>query len=333
MGENNENKTLAEAVREGFARQEAEEQAQREVEAGVVPNEGAAPVDTPQTEAAPAPAAEAQPEPVINPAIPDVTAPANAPAPAQETAQPQVPNMLQYLMQRLQAAETANAQLQAQVQQAQATVQDQSQAAQNALDTATNQPSITVPVLDFNELQYDDDQTRAQKMSEWQNAMVQQISDAVSKQYAGQLAPIREDWENKRKIAEQEAARQTIWGDSRFADFKDRDEQIQRILNANPELQQLGANRSYLVGGLMARGLDYRPNPTPEEIVKMVQNSPEAQKMLDQQRAQTIADRNQQIPTIQPSSGMATANAIPDAVPKTKDDLYRMAAERLGGAR
>ena len=329
MGEQNENKTLAEAIREGFARQEAAEQAQGETQVDTAQAE--TPVENPAPEAEAAPEVQAQPETVVNPNIPDVTAPAQAQATAPEPAQPQVPNMMQYLMQRLQAAEQANAQLQAQMQQAQATVQDQSQAAQNALDTAMNQPTITVPVLDFNEMQYDDDATRAQKMQDWQNAMVQQISDAVSKQYAGQLAPIREDYENKRRIAEQEAARQTIWGDSRFADFKDRDEQIQRILNANPELQQLGANRSYLVGGLMARGLDYKPNPSPEELVKMVQNSPEAQRMLDQQRAQTIADRNQQIPTIQPSSGMATANAIPDAVPKTKDDLFRMAAQRLGG--
>lgn len=329
MGEQNENKTLAEAIREGFARQEAEEQAQGETPVDTAQAE--TPVETPAPEAEAAPEVQAQPETVVNPNIPDVTAPAQAQAPAPEPAQSQVPNMMQYLMERLRAAEQANAQLQAQMQQAQATVQDQSQAAQNALDTAMNQPTITVPVLDFNEMQYDDDATRAQKMQDWQNAMVQQISDAVSKQYAGQLAPIREDYENKRRIAEQEAARQTIWGDSRFADFKDRDEQIQRILNANPELQQLGANRSYLVGGLMARGLDYKPNPSPEELVKMVQNSPEAQRMLDQQRAQTIADRNQQIPTIQPSSGMATANAIPDAVPKTKDDLFRMAAQRLGG--
>jgi len=332
MGEQNENRTLAEAIREGFARQEAAEQAQGETPVEAVPAETQAPDAMPEAEAAPAPAAEPPVQTVqnINPDIPDVT---GTPAPAPEPAQPQVPNMMQYLMERLRAAETANAQLQAQFQQAQATVQDQSQAAQNALETAMNQPSITVPVLDFNEMQYDDDATRAQKMQDWQNAMVQQISDAVSKQYAGQLAPIREDYENKRRIAEQEAARQTIWGDSRFADFKDRDEQIQRILNANPELQQLGANRSYLVGGLMARGLDYRPNPTPEEIVKMVQNSPEAQKMLDQQRAQRIADRNQQIPTIQPSSGLATANAIPENTPKTKDDLYRMTAERLGASR
>jgi len=323
MGENNE-KTLAEVIREGFARQEAEEQAaQGEAPVEAASAEGQAPVDA---QAAPqeAPAQpEAQP---VNQNIPEVLPQQQTPAPAQA----QAPNMMQYLMERLKAAEAQNAQLMQQFQQAQATVRDQSQVAQNALETATNQPSVTVPVLDFNEMQYDDDQTRAQKMQDWQNAMVAQISDAVQRQYAGQLQPIREDWENQRRIAEEEAARQTIWADSRFSDFKGRDEKIRQILNANPEIAALGANKSYLVGGLMARGMDYNPNPSPEDIVRMVQNSPEAQKMLDTQRAQQIAERNQQVPTIQPSSGMATANAIPDNTPQSMDELRRRAAQRFG---
>lgn len=330
MGENNENKTLADVIREGFARQEAEQAAQGEAQVDAAQAENPAPVagaEAPAEEQAPAqPEQPAQP---VNQDIPEVL-PQSQPAPAPAQAQPGGVNMMQYLMQRLQAAEAQNAQLAQQIQQAQATVQDQSKAAQNAIDTATNQPSVTVPVLDFNEMQYDDDATRSRKMQDWQNAMVQQISDAVTRQYAGQLQPIREDWENQRRIAEEEAARQTIWADSRFSDFKDRDEKIRQILNANPEIAQLGANKSYLVGGLMARGMDYNPNPSPEDIVRMVQNSPEAQKMLDTQRAQQIAERNQQIPTIQPSSGMATANAIPDNTPQTMDELRRRAAQRFG---
>jgi len=325
MGENNE-KTLAEVIREGFARQEAEEQAaQGEAPVEAAPVEGQAPVDA-QNAPQEAPEAPVQPEQPVNQNIPEVLPQQQTPAPAQA----QAPNMMQYLMERLKAAEAQNAQLMQQFQQAQATVQDQSQVAQNALETATNQPSVTVPVLDFNEMQYDDDATRAQKMQDWQNAMVQQISDAVQRQYAGQLQPIREDWENQRRIAEEEAARQTIWADSRFSDFKGRDEKIRQILSANPEIAALGANKSYLVGGLMARGMDYNPNPSPEDVVRMVQNSPEAQKMLDTQRAQQIAERNQQVPTIQPSSGMATANAIPDNTPQSMDELRRRAAQRFG---
>jgi hypothetical protein len=238
--------------------------------------------------------------------------------------------MMQYLIQRLQQAEAQNAQLMAQAQQAQQTVQEQSQAAQGAVEMATSQPSVTIPVLDFNEMQYDDDETRARKMADWQNAMVQQISDSVARQYAGQLQPIKEDWEAKRKAAERESARQAIWGDSRFTDFKDRDERIQQIINANPELQGMDPNRSYLMGGMIARGLDYNPNPTAEQLVQWVQANPDAQRMLDQQRAQAVADRNQQIPTVLPSSGLNTANAIPESIPQSMDDVRDRMAKRFG---
>ena len=299
-----------------------------------IPVEGQAPVDAPADQgAAPveqAPAEQAA-QPTVNPNIPEVIPSAQPePAPAPQQAQTPGNGMMQYLIQRLQQAEAQNAQLMAQAQQAQQTVQEQSQAAQGAVEMATSQPSVTIPVLDFNEMQYDSDEDRARKMQEWQNAMVQQISDSVARQYAGQLQPIKEDWEAKRRAAERESARQTIWGDSRFSDFKDRDERIQQIINANPELQNMDANRSYLMGGMIARGLDYNPTPTAEQLVQWVQANPDAQRMLDQQRAQAVADRNQQIPTIQPSSGLNTANAIPESIPQSMDDVRDRMAKRFG---
>lgn len=296
-----------------------------------VPAENPTPVDATADEtAAPAPAEAAPAEqPTVNPNIPEVV-PQSQPEPAPAQAQAPGNGMMQYLIQRLQQAEAQNAQLMQQVGQARQTVQEQSQAAQGAMETAMNQPSINIPVLDFNEMQYDDDATRAQKMADWQNAMVQQISDAVARQYAGQLEPIKEDWEAKRKAAERESARQTIWGDSRFQDFKDRDERIQQIINANPELQGMDPQRSYLMGGMIARGLDYNPTPTAEQLVQWVQANPDAQRMLDQQKAQAIADRNQQIPTILPSSGLSTANAIPESIPQSMDDVRDRMAKRFG---
>ena len=323
MGENDE-RTMQERV---AARLMASEPQNTDEE---IAAENPVPVDGPvDAEAAPAEPAPAEQPPAVNPNIPEVI-PQSQPEPAPQQAPAPGTGMMQYLIQRLQQAEAQNAQLMAQAQQAQQTVQEQSQAAQGAVEMATNQPSITIPVLDFNEMQYDDDETRARKMADWQNAMVQQISDSVARQYAGQLQPIKEDWEAKRKAAERKSARQAIWGDSRFSDFKDRDERIQQIINANPELQNMDANRSYLMGGMIARGLDYNPTPTAEQLVQWVQANPDAQRMLDQQRAQAVADRNQQIPTIQPSSGLNTANAIPESIPQTMDDVRDRMAKRFG---
>lgn len=324
MGEQDERTAMQERIAARLM--ENEPQTQNEE----IPAEDQAPVDAPAAEAAaPAEAAPAEQPRAVNPNIPEVI-PQSQPEPAPAPQQAPGAGMMQYLIQRLQQAEAQNAQLMAQVGQAQQTVQEQSQAAQGAVEMATSQPSVTIPVLDFNEMQYDDDETRARKMADWQNAMVQQISDSVARQYAGQLQPIKEDWEAKRKAAERESARQAIWGDSRFTDFKDRDERIQQIINANPELQSMDPNRSYLMGGMIARGLDYNPTPTAEQLVQWVQANPDAQRMLDQQKAQAVADRNQQIPTVLPSSGLNTANAIPESIPQSMDDVRDRMAKRFG---
>jgi hypothetical protein len=326
MGEQDERLAMQERIAARLMENEPQNAQNEEI-----PAEDQAPVDAPADQgAAPAPAEAAPAEqPTVNPNIPEVI-PQSQPEPAPQQAPAPGAGMMQYLIQRLQQAEAQNAQLMAQAQQAQQTVQEQSQAAQGAVEMATSQPSVTIPVLDFNEMQYDDDETRARKMADWQNAMVQQISDSVARQYAGQLQPIKEDWEAKRKAAERESARQAIWGDSRFTDFKDRDERIQQIINANPELQNMDPNRSYLMGGMIARGLDYNPNPTAEQLVQWVQANPDAQRMLDQQKAQAVADRNQQIPTVLPSSGLNTANAIPESIPQSMDDVRDRMAKRFG---
>lgn len=245
------------------------------------------------------------------------------PQPAMQGAQDGNAEMIRFLMAQLQQAQAQNQQLAAQVQQAQGTVQQQSEAAQTAIDGAMSQPSVTVPVLDFNELQYVDDETRNRMVGEWQNNLIRSVTDAVAAQYASQLAPIREDYEAKQRIADANAAKSTLYGDPRFSDFRDRDAQIEKILGSTPEISGMDADRRYLIAGLMARGLDYKPQPSAEDLVKMVQANPDAMRMLDTERARTIADRNGQIPTILPSSGLGTANAVPDNVPKSKDDLRR----------
>lgn len=312
--------SLREAIEQGFNRVEQEEAAEAQ---------GAAPAQEEPAPAAEAETAQQVPAQAPNPdPVPEVTGadPAQAPASGANA----TGGMMQFLMAQIQQLQAQNAQLAQQVQQAQGTVQEQSQLAQNAVDTAAAQPTINVPVLDFNEMQYDDDETRARKMADWQNAMVQVISDQVDRQRAGQLQPIIEDWQRNKRIAEDEAAKAEIWGDSRFAGFKDRDAQIQQIIGANKEFDGMEAKRKYLLAGLIDRGLNQSATPTAEEIANLYRNSPDAQRIIDSERARTIAERNNQIPTIQPSSGLSTANAIPDEAPKTKNDLWRRTDEIFG---
>lgn len=341
MGEQEERVplTLQEAIANGFQRTDGMNSAEMDAEnnGGMAPGgiagevqahaaqEAAMQGGAPMEGAGQAPAPDAQAHDGQTPGQDPAQAPAGQ-APAGQVAGQSLtgqPGMVQFLMQQLQAQQAQNQALMQQLNQARGMVEEQNGAAGEALASALNQPSVTVPVLDFNELQYDDDATRERKMQEWQSAMVQNITDAVARQYAGQLEPIREDLEARRRAADEEAARQHIWADSRFGDFRDRDEQIQKILAANHEFDGMPADRRYLMGGLIARGMDYKPAPGTEDLVRMVQENPEAMRMLDSARARAVADRNQTVPTIMPSSGYAQANAIPDDAPKTKEDLFR----------
>lgn len=337
MGENNNNLTLREAIEQGFAAENNNPAFMPQIpETGAGVPSGEAP-QAADTAAAPAPDAAMQTQIPFDTGVQEGAAPSETaavpteqplqaanPAPAAD----QTSQMFQIMMAQMQQLQAQNAQLQQALSQAQGTVQEQSRAAEGAMDSAMTQPTVTVPVLDFNELQYDDDATRAKKTADWQAALTASIRDSVEKQYADQIAPIIAEYQAKIRETEAARAKDQLYGDPRFADFRDRDAQIEHILSTVPELGGLSPDKRYLLGGMIARGMAYQSQPTAEDLVRQVQANPDALRMLDTERARTIADRNGQIPTILPSSGMSSANAIPDEIPKDMNDMR----ERIAAA-
>ena len=272
-------------------------------------------------------------DPGMGAPAPDYTGavPAAAPEPAQAAPADSTAQLMQMMMAQMRELQAQNAQLQQQVQVQQGAMQEQSQAAEGAMDAAMTQPQINIQMPDFSAWQYEDDETRERHMREWQESLVQSTRDATAAQLMAQFGPMMQEFEANRKAAENAAAKSRVYGDSRFSDFQGRDAQIEKILAADPVFSNMDADRRYLYGGLMARGLEYSPNPTAEQIVQMAKANPDALRMLDAERARTIADRNGQIPTIMPSSGMGTANAIPEDTPKNKDELHRKIVGMLTG--
>lgn len=341
MGENNNNLTLREAIEQGFAAENNNPAFMPQIpETGAGVPAGEAP-QAADAAAAPVQDASTQTQIPFDTGAPNDGTPAEASAvpqeqPAQAANPAQGPDqssqMFQIMMEQMRQLQAQNAQLQQALSQAQGTVQEQSRAAEGAMDNAMTQPTVTVPILDFNELQYDDDATRTQKLTDWQNALTASIRDSVEQQYAGQIAPIIAEYQAKIRESETARAKDQLYGDPRFADFRDRDAQIEHILSTVPELGGLSPDKRYLLGGMIARGMAYQSQPTAEDLVRQVQANPDALRMLDTERARTIADRNGQIPTIMPSSGMSTANAIPDEIPKDMNDMRdRIAAAMRRG--
>lgn len=220
-------------------------------------------------------------------------------------------------------------------------MQQQSQAAESAImGQFSPQPSPETqheaediaPTLDFASMRYMSEDEQAQKMAEWQQSVVDYAIKKATESVQKEIAPVRDEYEAKRRIAEADAAKATIYADPRFASFRERDADIERILSATPALNGADAATRYMLGGLIDRGLNYlQPKEmTTEELVQKALASPEVMKALETKRAAEIQKQNAEVPTIAPSSGTANASPIPESRPKDANELRERAFKRFG---
>ena len=220
-------------------------------------------------------------------------------------------------------------------------MQQQSQAAECAImgqfapqpaPEAQQEAEDIAPTLDFAGMRYMSEDEQAQKMAEWQQSVVDYAIKKATASVQQEIAPVRDEYEAKRRIAEADAAKATIYADPRFASFRDRDADIERILSTTPALNGADAATRYMLGGLIDRGLNYlQPKEmTTEELVQKALASPEVMKALETKRATEIQKQNAEVPTIAPSSGTANASPIPENRPKDANELRERAFRRFG---
>lgn len=283
-----------------------------------------------------------QTEPESQAAAPDVD------VPPRETAtdnvppanQPQPTNQSSDLMMLVQQLMAQNQQLQAQLQQTSNAMQQQSQAAENgimsqftpdAAPQAQQTAEDVAPTLDFASMRYMSEEEQAQRMADWQQSVVDYAIRRATEAARSEIAPVRDEYEAKRRIAENDAAKATIYADPRFASFRDRDADIERIIAATPALNGVDAATRYMLGGLIDRGMsNLQPHEiTTEELVQKALASPEVLKALETKRATEIQKQNAEIPTIAPSSGTGNASPIPESKPKSFEDIRERAMRRF----
>lgn len=251
------------------------------------------------------------------------------------------PNQNYDMMQLVQQLMAQNQQLQAQLQQTGAAMQQQSQAAEGAImgqfapqpaPEAQQEAEDIAPTLDFAGMRYMSEDEQAQKMAEWQQSVVDYAIRRATEAARSEIAPVRDEYEAKRRIAEADAAKATIYADPRFASFRERDADIERILSTTPALNGADAATRYMLGGLIDRGLNYlQPKEmTTEELVQKALASPEVMKALETKRATEIQKQNAEVPTIAPSSGTANASPIPESKPKDMNEIRERALKRFG---
>ena len=250
------------------------------------------------------------------------------------------PNQSSDLMMLVQQLMAQNQQLQAQLQQTSNAMQQQSQAAENgimsqftpeAAPQAQQTAEDVAPTLDFASMRYMSEEEQAQKMADWQQSVVDYAIRRATEAARSEIAPVRDEYEAKRRIAENDAAKATIYADPRFASFRDRDAYIERIIAATPALNGVDAATRYMLGGLIDRGMsNLQPHEiTTEELVQKALASPEVMKALETKRATEIQKQNAEIPTIAPSSGTGNASPIPESKPKSFEDIRERAMRRF----
>lgn len=302
MGEN-ENRTpsLREAIAAGWDAAVAEE----------APAAEEAPVaeEVQEEAASEVPVQETVQEPVQTPVQEPVQTPAENPANGQ----------MAQLMEIIRQQQEMIGQLTAQASQAGQALQQQSALAEEAVNS-TMEPE-PYPQFDFNAIRYLNAEEQNQAMAQWQNALMERMVADAAARAMEQMAPIREQYEANRRIAEDDAARTAVFGDARFADFADRRESIERVISATPALQGMAPMDKWMLGGLVDRGMRHANPPGAEEILAMARANPDVMKALAAQQATEAAQAQAGVPKIAASAGMTQAQAIPENRPKNVKEL------------
>lgn len=238
-----------------------------------------------------------------------------------------------------------NQQLRAALQQQTAAGNQQSALAENALAgqftpqaaiPTTPAPVEDVPpqTLNFEELQYMSDDERNKRVLEWQTDVMRYAADQAVRRVREELAPVREDYETKRRMAAEEAAKSVVFADPRFSGLKGEMNEIERIIQSTPMLANAGdPEMKYTLAALLRNGVKYSRQPTSEEIIALVDKNPEVQKALEGRRARAVRDNTGSLPKPQPSSGLSSAAAVPENRPKSYQDVAKKFSQAFGLAR
>lgn len=307
-------KTLNDVLPEILARGDAQEQA--------VPTENEIlQPETPETQA------EEQ-APVQEPAVEQNVPPADPTAGQAVSQQPTVePNTLDAILtatEAYQRAQQENAQLKARIAELEAAMQQQSQAAENAIVEEMLEP----PEFPLDGFEYLSDEERAQRLAEYNSA----VAEYTKKQILKEISPAIQYFQQQSKLAEYEATRNALASSPELKPIMDDFDGIDRVIQRTPELESLDPQRRLIIAALINKGIkavNNQKQPTPEEIASQALQNPEAMRIIETKRAQQIAHKNQNIPKITASSGMSNAAAMPEEKPKGWGDAFALARKRL----
>lgn len=230
---------------------------------------------------------------------------------------------LQGLMAQLEAANAANAQLQATI--AELSKKNEEHIIEDALE---------MPVLDVNGLAFADEATMRQAQMEYAQKMSEYVKAPIMKELEPIIRQAKEGAELKEKNELISALSQV----PELAGIEDMMPQIDRIIAQNPVLSRADVplDEKIIMAYTIAKGVDGINNPpqppkelTPDELMKIYNENPEFQELVEKQRIAQLKN-SQQVPNFSASSGAVNAALNIPEKPKGWDDASERTRQMFG---
>ena len=187
------------------------------------------------------------------------------------------------------------------------------------------------PKLDFNQVQYMNDEERNAALAQYNNA----VADYAKRSVMKDLQPIVDQYNRQTKEAADAAVKNQLMGSGKFEGFSENSDQIEKIVRSTPGLSELPPEIKYALGYVINRGvqsMNAKPAPpeTAEQLVARVMNNPEAMKALEKQRVTKIAQANKAAPPVAASQGQNNAPAVAPNPPQNLDEARARARKIFG---
>lgn len=230
---------------------------------------------------------------------------------------------LQNVMAQLEAANAANAQLQATV--AELSKKNEEHIIEDALE---------MPVLDMNSLAFADEETVRQAQMEYAQKMSEYVKAPIMKELEPIISQAKDGIYQKEKSEMLFALSQV----PELQGIGDMIPQLEKIISNNKWLQSedMPLDEKLINAYAIARGVNAINTPpeepkelTPEDLMELYNNNPDFQEMVEKQRISQLKD-SQQVPNLSASSGAVNAALNIPEKPKGWDDASERTRQMFG---
>lgn len=221
--------------------------------------------------------------------------------------------------------------MQNQINTMQQALQQQSETQEQAIAGQMQQPEQpTPPNIDFNELIYADDDSRAAKQQEW----IASMSDYIKQTTLGEMEPIFNDYKTTKERQEYgnvvEQLKSVPDLSERFGASID---EAGTILEQMPTLKQLAPQEAIITAALIAKGRQavntIPQQETPEQLAQKALNNPEVMKIIAMHNVDQVK-QNANIPTMAAGQGaISTAPINVQRAPETLEEGLKFLEELI----